>query len=70
MIQFTLDDKQEARLRKWQKHHDCKCREEGFGRYAGSIGGADKFIFIPTSIGCITKVRCVCGKEIDFSDIN
>ena len=70
MIQFTLNDKQEARLRKWQRTHDCKYREDGFVRYSGNVAGADKFIFMDTKLGRIGAVYCICGKKIDFSDFD
>ena len=36
---------------------------------AGVSGGGLEYIFIPTGIGCIGKVRCICGAEFCFREI-
>ena len=60
MTSFLLDADQEKKLAKWKKKHKkCKSSTEGV-----------KFIyeFVPTGLGTIAKVKCLCGKEIDLTD--
>lgn len=72
MIEFKLTDEEQARIAQWEADHDCKFRTDQFGIegeiYAGAIGGTTEYIFIPTGIGDICKVRCVCGAELDLTD--
>lgn len=69
MLHFTISNEKEACLKEWQNNHECKFRVSGGWRYVGSIGGADTFKFIPTSIGdVITVVECACGARIDITE--
>lgn len=36
----------------------------------GAIGGELTYMFTPTGLGVIEKVRCTCESEIDASDYN
>ena len=67
MICFKLDDEQERMLRDWQENHDCKYRLENGYRNTGSFGGADTFMFIPTTVEEVVIVKCDCGAKIDLS---
>ena len=67
MICFKLDDEQENLLRDWQENHDCKYRLKNGYRHTGSFGGADTFMFIPTTVEEVAIVNCACGAEIDLS---
>lgn len=71
MLAFTLNDMQEMKYREWAENHKCKYRHKGFGggRYVGAIGGADKFTFIPTSLGVISEVKCACGKKLTLQGL-
>ena len=72
MIKFELTKEQSNLVKQWQASHDCKLRTDEYGIkneiYVGPIGGSTEYIFIPTSIGNICKVRCTCGAELDLTD--
>lgn len=74
MMTFTLTDEQLARVRHWEKTHECKYRTDEYGVdgeiYAGAIGGSIEYTFIPTGIGDICKVRCICGAIIDLTEFD
>ena len=58
---FTLYPSQLEKFHKWRKEKDSEV-------YVGAVGGAYEFIFIPTGIGTISKVRCADGTEIDLTE--
>ena len=60
---FALDEDMDEEFAFWDKNHKCKLKEE-----CGAIGGRLTFSFTPTGLGTITKVKCACGEEVDFSD--
>lgn len=69
MLQFTINDKQEAKLQEWRESHDCTIRTPGGARIASTFGEAEIFRFIPTSVGTvITTAQCACGSEIDLTE--
>ena len=37
--------------------------------YYGAIGGGMTYIFTPTSIGTVCKVKCSCGEEFCFREL-
>jgi hypothetical protein len=37
-------------------------------RYSGAIGGAYSYVFTPTGIGIVFKVKCSCGEVLDLTD--
>lgn len=57
---FTLEPDQ---IKKLNKFHP-KCQK----KYLGAIGGGLEYIFIPTSLGTIAKVKCHCGEELDLTE--
>lgn len=57
---FQLDEQQLVKLQKWIK-------DEGFGPSRDPLGGGYDYIFSPTNIGTIVKVRRG-SKEIDLTD--
>jgi hypothetical protein len=61
---FTLSPAKMEKFEKWRKAKNKKKGEV----YVGAIGGAYEFVFIPTGIGTITKVRCADGEEIDLTE--
>lgn len=61
---FTLSPAKVEKFEKWRKK---KNKEKG-EVYVGAIGGAYEFVFIPTGIGTITKVRCADGTELDLTE--
>lgn len=67
MFSFIITDKEEAAIKKWQKKH-VKEKHNG-NNYSGAIGGRYTYEFIPTSIGDIGIVRCSCGEEFCFKEL-
>lgn len=69
MIIFELSNKQENMIKDWDHNHDCSYKEKfGVKKYSGAVGGRLQYIFIPTSIGDIAKVKCECGAELDLTE--
>lgn len=57
---FWVDKEQAKKMSEFShKHRVCQ---------RGAIGGALTYIFGPTSIGVVVKVKCHCGKELDVTD--
>lgn len=84
-MKFELTSKQQEKINEWLKKIDQEVIEEqkntmtfdewydltcgGKYAYYGAISGGIKYIFIPTSIGTITKVlHTYTNKEIDVTD--
>ena len=61
---FTLSPAKVEKFDKWRKKKNKKKGEV----YVGPAGGAYEFVFIPTGIGTVTKVRCADGEEIDLTE--
>ena len=62
---FSLTDEQCNKVMKWWKNHKC------YKRYAGACGGALTYIFTPTTLGTVEKVRCEfpdCREEFDITE--
>lgn len=64
MIQFKLDDKEEALAKEWLTCHKDKCPI----KYAGAIGGKYTWCFTDTSLGVISSLKCHCGERIVLTD--
>lgn len=64
---FTISVEQLLKIEAWLEKHDKKCMF-GDSRRCGAIGGRLRYIFIPTSLGVISKVMCACKVEIDVTD--
>jgi len=62
-MSFSLDEKQELKLSKWKKKHIKKCKSR-----PSTEGVRFTYIFTPTGLGMIIKVKCLCGKEINLTD--
>ncbi len=62
-MNFSLDKEQTEMFIKWKDHDDCL---ESFG----ACGGRFTFSFTQTSLGCVCKVKCACGQELDMTDYN
>ena len=66
-IRFELDKGQESEYEEWKTKHDKHCKLRGKD---GAIGGRISFKFIPTSLGCIVRIKCACNSsdsELDLS---
>lgn len=64
---FTLNEKEQEDFKKWLKKHDRTCKYSDSMK-TGAIGGRLTYMFTPTSLGVITKVKCACGEKIDLTD--
>ena len=64
---FSLTEQETKDLKKWLKKHDEKCKFKDQHKQ-GAIGGRITYMFTPTSLGVITRVKCACGKEADLTD--
>lgn len=60
---FVITAEEVDTITKWQQKHEKKCKA---GQPA--VGGRYMYCFTSTSIGTMGSVRCVCGKEKDFTD--
>ena len=65
MFLFTEED--QKKLDEWLTVHNKECHYADPTK-RGAIGGSLTYKFTPTSIGLITKVKCVCGAEVDLTD--
>ena len=64
MRTFTIDDKHTEAINAFKK----KCKEED-SQGAGAIGGRFQYVFIPTGLGVITKVKdSFSDNELDLTD--
>ncbi len=69
VLYFELSNTQDEKLKAWQKTHSCKYSKLRFERYIGIFGGADTFLFMPSSVGSvIVQIQCACGAELDLTD--
>lgn len=57
---FKIEGAQLDMLKDW--HNDCDA-------YAGAIGGRISYIFTPTGLGTCIVVRCMCGEELNLTDV-
>ena len=65
MIEFKLNEKEEAASKEFQKKH----RHPNVNK--GAIGGHINFIFTPTSIADACTIKCtICGAEENITDYN
>lgn len=76
-MEFSLDDSERDQLKNWIAKHknDTKCPHsipngDVFGPKTGAIGGQFTYLFTPTSLGTVKKVKCTCGEEYDCTDYN
>jgi hypothetical protein len=59
-LTFTLSPEKVKKYEEWSKSKG--------EIYVGAVGGAYEFVFIPTGIGTITKVKCADGTELDLTE--
>jgi len=64
-MQFKIENME--KLNEWKQNHKCEYTENTMR--VGAIGGRLTYKFTPTGLGCIQKVRCSCGEEIDLTDL-
>lgn len=68
-MMFQLNDNEQDQLKKHLAKHDKKC-EFANSMNQGAIGGRLTYMFTPTSLGMITKVKCACGKVFNLTDVS
>lgn len=57
-------------LENWRAHEFCEKHKDCVSDF-GAIGGGFSFIFTPTSIGTIVKIKCEkCGEIVDITDFD
>lgn len=57
---FPISDANQRKIDKWLQNH---------AHVGGAIGGVHEYIFIPTSIGTVGKVRCPdCNETLVFDE--
>ena len=64
---FELNEKESENLKKWDEEHYKVC-PYGDPKKQGCIGGVLTFMFTPTTMGLVVKVKCACGEVKDCSD--
>lgn len=65
MIEFKLNEKEEALAKEFQEKH----RHPDVNK--GAIGGHLRYIFTPTSIADACTIKCtICGAEENVTDYN
>ena len=62
-MKFELNEEQIKKANQWNKKHRKKCTID-----AGAIDGRLKYIFIPTGLGTLIEIECLCGKSIYLTD--
>ena len=71
---FPISKEENKKIEAWKrKHlaeaHGAKTSTERL-EVSGAIGGTFKYEFTPTSIGVIGKVKCSCGAEFTFQELD
>jgi hypothetical protein len=71
---FPITEKEESAIKAWTKKHDEEVHkimtQEDRIMAGGCIGGRYSYHFVPTSIGTIGTVKCSCGAEFTFCELN
>jgi len=60
-MKFELSEEQLAKFKEWNKSHNCNAA-------SGAIGGKISFKFIPTGLGIIEEVECICGEKLSLTE--
>lgn len=64
---FYLSNEEIKSINEWKENH-IKSKHKG-NTFTGIIGGRYTYEFIPTSIGDIGTIKCSCGKEFTFREL-
>lgn len=65
---FGITKEENDAISEWERKHNLE-KHGSETVYHGAAGGGMTYIFIPTGIGIISKVRCSCGEEFCFRDL-
>ena len=68
-MEFQIDEKETKKLNDWLKEHNKKCVFKDPANQ-GAIGGRLTYSFTPTGLGCVIKITCACGENVDVTDYN
>ena len=71
---FPISKNKQDKIDEWiDKHekeaHNCRTLDDKMRR-GGCIGGTYTYEFIPTSIGTIGTIKCNCGAEFTFQEMD
>jgi hypothetical protein len=61
---FTPTEKELEVAKSWIEQH----KKDHVMKYEGVSGGRWTWLFTPTTIGCVVRIRCTCGEEKDVSN--
>ena len=65
---FNISKQEYKAITEWAKQHNLTKHGSEYV-YRGAIGGGLTYIFAPTGIGMVGKVKCSCGEEFCFQEI-
>lgn len=64
---FRITKEEQEKIDMWKKAH-IKKKHNG-NKYVGAIGGNWLYKFMPTGIGTLGEIKCICGESFCFCDI-
>lgn len=67
-MRFSLTPEQEAKIYAWETEQNKPYLDEHGYPYFGTIGGNLTYMFTPTSLGVIEKVKHASGEILDITD--
>ena len=69
---FQISEDEHKKINKWISNHEIKKhgQKKGEYHYCGAAGGCYSYIFTPTGLGVIGSIKCSCGEEFEFSNID
>lgn len=69
---FQVSESEQKKINKWIIDHEVKKhgQKKGEYHYAGAAGGCYSYIFTPTGLGTIGSIKCSCGEEFTFTDMD
>ena len=65
---FGITKEENNAIAEWERKHNLE-KHGSETVYYGAIGGGMTYIFVPTSIGTVCTVKCLCGEEFCFRDL-
>ena len=69
---FQVSESEQKKIKKWIIDHEVKKhgQKKGEYHYTGAAGGCYSYIFTPTGLGTIGSIKCSCGEEFTFTDMD
>ena len=65
---FNISRQEYQAITEWVRQHNLTKHGSEYV-YRGAIGGGLTYIFAPTGIGMVGKVKCSCGEEFCFRNL-